>query len=75
MQVSLPLPTDAEALARLLAWLRMTVKVDGALVAEGGERLRDLPPVPLAFDGLEGADQRLERGEMAGRGDSRRSCS
>ena len=35
VQVSLPLPTDAEALARLLAWLRMTVKVDGALVAEG----------------------------------------
>jgi LEA14-like dessication related protein len=35
VQVSLPLPTAPDALARLLAWLRMTVEVEGGIVAEG----------------------------------------
>lgn len=41
VRLSLPLPADAEALGRLLAWLRMTLEVNGVVRVEGN-------PVPFA---------------------------
>lgn len=35
VMVTLPLPAEADALGRLLAWLRMTVEVEGAIIAAG----------------------------------------